>query len=52
MAKGLVNKQIADVMNISQHTAKGYLKTILTTLRVADRTEAVTVTIQRGLIHL
>jgi DNA-binding NarL/FixJ family response regulator len=52
LAKGLANKQIADVMNISQHTAKGYLKTILTKLHVADRTEAVTMAIQRGLIHL
>jgi DNA-binding NarL/FixJ family response regulator len=52
LAKGLANKQIADVMNISQHTAKGYLKAILTKLHVADRTEAVTVAIQRGLIHI
>jgi DNA-binding NarL/FixJ family response regulator len=52
LAKGLANKQIADVMNISQYTTKGYLKNILTKLRVADRTEAVTVAIQRGLIHL
>lgn len=52
LAKGLANKQIADVMNISLHTTKGYLKTILTKLKVADRTEAVTVAIQRGLIHL
>ena len=52
LAKGLANKQIADVMNISQHTTKGYLKNILTKLHVADRTEAVTVAIQRGLIHL
>jgi len=52
LAKGLANKQIADAMNISQHTAKGYLKTILTKLQVSDRTEAVTVAIQRGLIHI
>jgi DNA-binding NarL/FixJ family response regulator len=52
LAKGLANKQIADVMNISQHTTKGYLKNIMTKLHVADRTEAVTVAIQRGLIHL
>jgi len=52
LAKGLANKQIADVMNITQHTTKGYLKNILTKLHVADRTEAVTVAIQRGLIHL
>ena len=52
LAKGLANKQIANVMNISQHTAKWYLKNILTKLHVSDRTEAVTVAIQRGLIHL
>ena len=52
LAKGLANKQIADVMNISHYTTKGYLKNILTKLHVADRTEAVTVAIQRGLIHL
>jgi DNA-binding NarL/FixJ family response regulator len=52
LAKGLANKQIADVMNISLHTTKEYLKSILTKLHVADRTEAVTVAIQRGLIHL
>ena len=52
LAKGLANKQIADVMNISQNTIKGYLKNILIKLRAADRTEAVMVAIQRGLIHM
>jgi DNA-binding NarL/FixJ family response regulator len=52
LAKGLANKQIANIMNISLHTTKGYLKNILTKLHVADRTEAVTVAIQRGLIHI
>jgi DNA-binding NarL/FixJ family response regulator len=52
LVKGLANKQIADVMNISLHTTKGHLKSILTKLHVADRTEAVAVAIQRGLIHL
>ena len=52
LAKGLANKQIAGVLDISHHTTKGYLKNILIKLRVADRTEAVTVAIQRGLIHL
>jgi len=52
MAKGLANKQIASVLNITPNTAKGYLKSILYKLHVADRTEAVTVAIQRGLIHL
>jgi DNA-binding NarL/FixJ family response regulator len=52
LAKGLANKQIADVLNITEHTTKGFLKNILSKLHVADRTEAVTVAIQRGLIHL
>jgi DNA-binding NarL/FixJ family response regulator len=52
LAKGLANKQIASVLNISEHTTKGYLKNILYKLHVADRTEAVTLAIQRGLIHL
>jgi len=52
LAKGLANKQIAGIMGISLHTTKEYLKSILSKLHVADRTEAVTVAIQRGLIHL
>jgi DNA-binding NarL/FixJ family response regulator len=52
MAKGLANKQIADVLNITENTTKGFLKSILFKLHVADRTEAVTVAIQRGLIHI
>jgi DNA-binding NarL/FixJ family response regulator len=52
LAKGLANKQIASILNITEHTTKGFLKNILFKLHVADRTEAVTVAIKRGLIHL
>jgi DNA-binding NarL/FixJ family response regulator len=52
LAKGLANKEIADVLNISDHTAKDHLSSILGKLRVADRTEAVTAALQRGIIHL
>lgn len=52
IAKGLANKQIADVLNISENTAKWYLKNILAKLRVADRTEAVAVAVQRGIVRL
>jgi len=52
LAKGLANKEIADVFGISEHTVKDHLKSILGKLRVADRTEAVTAAIQRGIIHL
>jgi DNA-binding NarL/FixJ family response regulator len=52
MARGLANKEIGDVLGISEHTVKDHLKNILGKLRVADRTEAVTVALQRGIIQL
>jgi DNA-binding NarL/FixJ family response regulator len=52
LAKGLANKEIADVLAISENTTKGHLKNIIGKLRVADRTEAVTAALQRGIIHL
>ena len=52
LAKGLANKEIADVLNISDHTAKDHLRSILGKLKVVDRTEAVTAALQRGIIHL
>jgi DNA-binding NarL/FixJ family response regulator len=52
LARGLANKEIGDELGISEHTVKGHLKNILAKLRVADRTEAVTTAILRGIIHL
>ena len=52
MAKGLANKEIGEVLKISEHTVKGHLKNILGKLLVADRTEAVTTAVQRGIIQL
>ncbi|HEY1787824.1 MAG TPA: response regulator transcription factor [Verrucomicrobiae bacterium] len=52
VVKGLANKQIADVLSISENTVKWHLKNILGKLCVADRAEAVAVAIQRGIIHL
>ena len=52
LAGGLANKEIADTLCISEYTVKGYLKNILSKLRAADRTEAVTTAILRGIIHL
>ena len=51
IAKGLANKQIADALNITENTTKWYLKSILAKLRVTDRTMAVAVAIQRGIIR-
>jgi DNA-binding NarL/FixJ family response regulator len=52
LAKGLANKEIAAILHITEYTVKDHLKNIFFKLRVADRTEAVTVAIQRGVIHL
>jgi DNA-binding NarL/FixJ family response regulator len=52
LTKGFANKEIADMLNLSEHSVEGYLKIILSKLRAADRTEAVTSAIQRGIIHL
>ncbi|HYG22455.1 MAG TPA: response regulator transcription factor [Verrucomicrobiae bacterium] len=52
MAKGLANKEIGEVLRISEHTVKDHLKNILGKMRVADRTEAVTAALQRGIIQL
>jgi DNA-binding NarL/FixJ family response regulator len=52
VAKGLANKEIADTLGITEHTAKDHLKSILAKLRAADRTQAVTLALQRGIIRL
>jgi DNA-binding NarL/FixJ family response regulator len=52
LAKGLANKQIAEALNITDNTVKHHVKIIMAKLRVADRTEAVTVALQRGIIEL
>jgi RNA polymerase sigma factor (sigma-70 family) len=52
LARGLANKEIGEVLKITEYTVKDHLKSILAKLRVADRTEAVTAALQRGIIHL
>jgi len=52
LARGLANKEIAEVLKISEYTTKDHLKSILAKLRVADRTQAVTAALQRGIIKL
>jgi DNA-binding NarL/FixJ family response regulator len=51
-AHGLSNKRIADGMGISEHTVKGYLKSIMAKLEANDRTHAVTLSIQRGFFDI
>ena len=51
-AKGLRNRDIARAIGRTEETVKAHLKNIMTKLGAADRTEAVTVALQRGVIHL
>jgi two-component system NarL family response regulator len=49
---GLSNKQIAFELRIAEDTAKNHVKSILKKLGAHDRTQATTLAIQRGIIHL
>ncbi|MEP7065406.1 MAG: response regulator transcription factor [Gemmatimonadota bacterium] len=51
-AKGLHNRDIARVIDRSENTVKMHLKNMFTKLQGADRTEAVTLALRRGIIHL
>ncbi len=50
LAKGPTNKQIGHALGISDNTVRNHVLKILEKLEVADRTEAATIAIQRGLI--
>jgi NarL family two-component system response regulator YdfI len=52
MAEGLGNKEIASKLNISDHTVKFHVASILGKLGTSTRTEAVTQGIRRGLVLL
>ncbi|MCB9109736.1 MAG: response regulator transcription factor [Anaerolineales bacterium] len=52
MAEGLANKQIALLLNISEHTVKFHLSALYAKLGVASRTEAVKRGIELGLLSL
>jgi len=52
IVSGQANKQIAYSLGIAEHTVKNHVKNILSKLGVQDRTQAATVAIQRGIIHI
>jgi DNA-binding NarL/FixJ family response regulator len=52
VAKGNSNKVIASDLNISEHTVKNHLKSILSKLNASDRTHAVMIALQRGFLDL
>lgn len=49
---GNSNKDIANVLGITEATVKSHVSTILMRLDVEDRTQAVVAALQRGLVHL
>lgn len=52
LASGLVNKEIAAKLSISDHTVKFHVASILGKLGASTRTEAVSLGIRRGLVLL
>jgi DNA-binding NarL/FixJ family response regulator len=52
LAEGIVNKDIAARLGISEHTVKFHISSILDKLGASTRTEAVTLGIRRGLIPI
>jgi DNA-binding NarL/FixJ family response regulator len=52
LAEGLGNKEIAARLNISEHTAKFHVASIMGKLGATSRTEAVTLGIRHGLVMI
>lgn len=52
IAAGNANKQIADLLSITEDTVKGRVKNILSKLNANDRTHAATIGLKRGIIEL
>ena len=52
IVKGNSNKEIAGTLNISEATVKTHINNILSKLGASDRTQAATMALQRGIIHL
>jgi DNA-binding NarL/FixJ family response regulator len=51
VSKGLTNKEIARVLQISQYTVRNHINHISSKLNVGDRTEAATLALQQGIIR-
>ena len=52
IATGNANKQIADLLSVTEETVKGRVKNILSKLNANDRTHAATIGLKRGIIEL
>jgi DNA-binding NarL/FixJ family response regulator len=52
VAQGNGNREIGNLLRISEETVKAHIKHIMEKLDANDRTEAVTIAIRRGILHL
>jgi DNA-binding NarL/FixJ family response regulator len=52
VVKGMSNREIADALSVTEGTVKSFINSILGKLGVRDRTQAATLALQRGLVHL
>ena len=52
IADGNRNREIAEKLHISEETVKVHVKHIMEKLSAADRTQAVSIAVRRGIIHL
>lgn len=52
VVKGMMNKEIALLLTLSENTVKTHVKNIFTKLEVSDRAEAVSFALQRGILPL
>ena len=52
VAQGLRNREVGQALGITEETTKVHVRNIMDKLNVQDRTEAVTMALRRGIIHL
>ena len=52
IAEGNTNKEIANVLSVTEDAVKGQVKNILSKLGADDRTEAAMIGVKRGIIEL
>ncbi|MEK7676898.1 MAG: response regulator transcription factor [Verrucomicrobiota bacterium] len=52
IVEGMSNKEIASALSITESTVKNHVNSILSKLRVSDRTQAATTALRRGIVML
>ena len=52
LARGRSNKEVGQILYISENTVKGHVKAILTKLEAMGRTEAIAIAASRGLVPM